>query len=83
MRLLVVRYLAFVVVRPETMARGNAGALCSTVAASSALTGEKDSACSVSVAGSVLVEYARADRQSMVMKLRRELSPPVFVAVAL
>ena len=36
-RLLVVRCLAFVVVRAETMARGNAGARCSTVAASSAL----------------------------------------------
>ena len=44
MRLLVVWYLAFVVVRAETMARVNAGALCSTVAASYALTGEIDSA---------------------------------------
>ena len=44
MRLLVVRCLAFAVVQAETMARGNAGALCSTGAASSALTGEIDSA---------------------------------------
>ena len=44
MLLLVVLCLAFVVVHPETMARGNVGALCSTVAASSALTGEIDSA---------------------------------------
>ena len=49
MRLLVVQYLAFVVVQPETMTRGNDGALCATGAASSALTVEKDSACSVSV----------------------------------
>ena len=48
MRLLVVRCLAFVVVQPETMARVNAGAICSTGAASSALTGEIDSAYSVS-----------------------------------
>ena len=40
------------------------------------------------VAGSVLIECARAGRPSMamigarVMMLRRELSPPVFVAVA-
>lgn len=65
------KYLAFVVVRAETMARVKAGALCSTGAASSALTGEIDSACSVStsvlrlavgrwVAGSVLIEYSRA-----------------------
>ena len=40
MRLLVVRYLAFVVVQAVRRARGNAGALCSTVAASSALTVE-------------------------------------------
>lgn len=39
MRLLVVRCLAFVVVLALMRARGNAGALCSTVAASSALTG--------------------------------------------
>lgn len=38
-RLLVVRCLAFVVVRALMPARVNAGALCSTVAASSALTG--------------------------------------------
>ena len=43
-RLLVVRCLAFVVVQAETMARGNAGALYSTGAASYALTGEIDSA---------------------------------------
>ena len=43
MRLLVVRCLVFVVVQPETMARGNAGALCSTGAALSALKWEKDS----------------------------------------
>ena len=43
-RLLVVRCLVFVVVQAETMARGNAGAICSTGAASSALTGEIDSA---------------------------------------
>ena len=49
MRLLVVRCLACVVVQAETMARGNAGALCSTGAASSALTGEIDSASSASV----------------------------------
>ena len=42
MRLLVVQYLAFKVVQAVMMARGNAGALCSTVAASSALTGEID-----------------------------------------
>ena len=44
MLLLVVRCLAFVVVQAETMARGNAGALYPTRAASSDLTGEKDSA---------------------------------------
>ena len=44
MRLLVVRCLAFVVVRAVTLARGNAGAIYLTGAASSALTGEKDSA---------------------------------------
>ena len=44
MRLLVVRCLAFAVVQAETMARGNAGASYSTGAASSALTGGKDSA---------------------------------------
>ena len=44
MRLLVARCLAFVVVRPDTMARGNAGALCSTGAASSALKWERYSA---------------------------------------
>ena len=33
------------------------------------------------VAGSVLIKCARAGRRSMAMKLRRELSPPVFVAV--
>ena len=44
MRLLVVRCLAFVVVQAETMARGNAGALYSTGAASSALKWERDSA---------------------------------------
>ena len=43
-RLLVVRCLVFAVVQAETMARGNAGAICSTGAASSALTGEIDSA---------------------------------------
>ena len=44
MRLLVVRCLAFVVVQAVIRARVNAGALCSTGAASSALTGEIDSA---------------------------------------
>ena len=44
MRLLVVRYLARVVVQEETVARVKDGALCSTGAASSALTGEIDSA---------------------------------------
>ena len=44
MRLLVVRCLALVVVQAETMARGNAGALCSTGDESYALTGEIDSA---------------------------------------
>ena len=34
------------------------------------------------VAGSVLIKCARAGRPSMAMKLRRELSPPVFVVVA-
>ena len=34
------------------------------------------------VAGSVLIEYSRAGRRSMAMKLRRELSPQVFVVVA-
>ena len=48
MRLLVVQYLAFVVVQALMRPLGNAGALCSTGAASSALTGEIDSACSVS-----------------------------------
>lgn len=43
-RLLVVRYLVFAVVHALMRARCNAGALCSTVAASSALTGEIDSA---------------------------------------
>ena len=49
MRLLVVRCLEFAVVQAETMARGNEGAICSTVAESSALTGEIDSASSASV----------------------------------
>ena len=49
MLLLVVLCLAFVVVQPETIARGNSGALCSTGVASSALTGEIDSARSASV----------------------------------
>ena len=40
MRLLVVRYLAFVVVQAVMRARGNEGALCSTGAASSDLTVE-------------------------------------------
>ena len=44
MRLLVVRCLVFVVVQAMIRARGNEGARCSTVAASSDLTGEKDSA---------------------------------------
>ena len=35
-----------------------------------------------SVVRSVLIEYAIAGRRSNAMKLRRELSPPVFVAVA-
>ena len=35
---LVVRCLVFAAVQAETMARGNAGAICSTGAASSALT---------------------------------------------
>ena len=43
-RLLVVLCLAFVVLQAETMARGNAGAIYSTGAASSDLTGEIDSA---------------------------------------
>ena len=41
MRLLVVRCLAFVVVQALMRPRVNAGAICSTGAASSALTGEK------------------------------------------
>ena len=48
MRLLVVRCLAFAVVQALMRPRVNAGALCSTGAASSALTGEIDSAYSVS-----------------------------------
>ena len=44
MRLLVVRCLVFVVVQALMRPRGNAGALYSTGAASSALTGEIDSA---------------------------------------
>ena len=40
MRLLVVRCLAFVVVQALMRPRVNAGAICSTGAASSALTGE-------------------------------------------
>ena len=48
MRLLVVRCLAFVVVQALMRPRVNAGAICSTGAASSALTGEIDSAYSVS-----------------------------------
>ena len=35
-----------------------------------------------SVVRSVLIEHAIAGRRSNAMKLRRELSPPVFVAVA-
>ena len=50
MRLLVVRFLSRVVVQAETMARVNAGALCSTGAASSALTGGKDSVCAFAAA---------------------------------
>ena len=42
-------YFAFAAVQAETMARGNAGALCSTGDESYALTGEKDSASSASV----------------------------------
>ena len=70
------------------------GAICSTGAASSALTGEIDSAYSVSACAfavaryvspalgcAVLIEHAIAGRPSMAMKLRRELSPPVFVVV--
>ena len=41
MRLLVVRCLAFAVVQALMRPRVNAGAICSTGAASSALTGEK------------------------------------------
>ena len=41
MRLLVVRCLVFAVVQAVMRARVNAGALCSTGAASSALTGER------------------------------------------
>ena len=70
MRLLVVRYLAFDVAQAVIRARGNSGALCSTVAASSALTGEIDSVCSVSASvlrralcRAVLIEYARAGRR--------------------
>ena len=44
MRLLVVRCLVFVVVQALMRPRVNAGAICSTGAASSALTGEIDSA---------------------------------------
>ena len=44
MRLLVVRCLVFVVVQALMLERVNAGALCSTGAASYALTGEIDSA---------------------------------------
>ena len=57
-------------------ARGNSGALCSTVAASSDSTGEIDSACSVSA--SVLRSLGRwvgTDRmrhRGQAMKLRRE-----------
>lgn len=58
MRLLVAQYLAFVVVQALMRARGNAGALCATGAASSALTGEIDSTrsvsdCAFAVAGSM------------------------------
>ena len=49
MLLLVVRCLAFVVVHALMRPRVNAGAICSTGAASSALTGEIDSARSASV----------------------------------
>ena len=45
-RLLVVRCLAFVVVKQVMRARVNAGAFCSTGAASSALKWERDSVCS-------------------------------------
>ena len=48
-RLLVVLCLALVVVKALMRALVNAGALCSTVAESSALTGVKDSARSASV----------------------------------
>ena len=41
MRLLVVRCLAFAVVQALMRPRGNAGAICLTGAASSALTGER------------------------------------------
>ena len=41
---LVVRCLVFAVVHAVMQARGNEGAICSTGAASYALTGEKDSA---------------------------------------
>ena len=34
------------------------------------------------LARAVLIEYARAGKRSMAINLRRELSPPVFVAVA-
>lgn len=69
-RLLVVRCLVFAVVQPETMARGNAGALCSTGAASSALKWERDSVCafagaryvSPALGCAVLIEYVGAAR---------------------
>ena len=75
MRLLVVRCLAFAVVQAETMARGNAGAICSTGEASYALTVEKDSAgaftgaryVSPALGRAVLNDDARAGRPSNAM----------------
>ena len=56
-RLLVVLCLVCVVVQALVRARVNAGALCSTVAASSALTGEIDSAYSVSACAFAVARY--------------------------
>ena len=78
-RLLVVRYLAFVVVQAVMRARGNAGTLCSTGAASSDLTVENILHVGRSLGRAVLNDDAGAVRQSKAMNVDE---PPVFVAVA-
>ena len=73
------RCLEFVVVQAVMRARGNAGALCSTVAASSDSTVEKIHHVGRSLGRSVLNDDARAGRRSRAMNVD---TPPVFAVVA-